>query len=422
MEDIVIKVENLCKIYKLYEKPIDRLKESLHPLKKSYHRDFYALNNISFSVNKGETVGIIGKNGSGKSTLLKIITGVLTQSSGNIEINGRVSALLELGAGFNPEFTGIENIYLNGTMMGYSKEEMDKKVDSILGFADIGEFSKQPVKNYSSGMYARLAFAVAINIEPDILIVDEALSVGDIRFQQKCFKKMREFQREGTIIFVSHDIGAIKSFCDRSIWLNEGKFIADGIPSEVCEKYNAYMNYNSTIAPDYSNAITNLQNDIANIEPLTEGLNTFGVGYASIIGIGIVDELTKTKINTVRGGQRIELLIRVYVSVGIEIPILGFIIKDRLGVAILDINTESNINKLHPLVAGNCYIFKWTFDFPNIRDGMYSMDIAIAEGTVNNHIQHHWVNDALIIKVLNERKYLGSGMLYIDNIKFNEIV
>ena len=218
--DIAIKIKDLTKCYKIYNKPSDRLKESLDPFRKKYHRDFFALNNVCFNVKRGETVGIIGKNGSGKSTLLKLITGVLTPTDGNIIVNGKISALLELGAGFNPEFTGIENIYMNGTIMGFSKVEMDKKLQDIIDFADIGDFINQPVKMYSSGMFARLAFAVAINIEPDILIVDEALSVGDVFFQNKCFKKFKELKDKNiTILFVSHDMGSIKQMTQRVLWL-----------------------------------------------------------------------------------------------------------------------------------------------------------------------------------------------------------
>ena len=244
MSDVAIRVENVSKIYKLYDKPIDRLKETLSISKKVYHKDHYALNNISFEVKKGETVGIIGTNGSGKSTLLKMITGVLTPTSGKIEVNGKVSALLELGAGFNPEYTGMENIYLNGTMMGYSKEEMDKKVQPILEFADIGEFINQPVKTYSSGMFARLAFAVAINVEPEILIVDEALSVGDSKFQTKCIDKMEEIREKGTtVLFVSHATEQINRFCNTSIWIEKGNLKALGKSSEIISEYENYMKY-----------------------------------------------------------------------------------------------------------------------------------------------------------------------------------
>lgn len=242
MSDIAIKMENLSKVYKLYDKPIDRMKESLSLTKKKYSRDHYALNNISFEVKKGDTVGILGTNGSGKSTLLKIITGVLTQSNGNLEVNGKISALLELGAGFNPEYTGLENIYLNGTMLGYTREQMEERVKPIMDFADIGEFIHQPVKTYSSGMFARLAFAVAINVEPEILIVDEALSVGDMRFQIKCMKKMKQMMEGGTtVLFVSHDINSIKRFCKKAIWLNRGSMKEIGEVNIVCDKYFDFL-------------------------------------------------------------------------------------------------------------------------------------------------------------------------------------
>ena len=222
--DYSIEVENLSKVYKLYDKPSDRLKEALSPVKKCYHKDFYALKDLSFKIKPGETVGFVGKNGSGKSTLLKILTEVLTPSEGSLKINGKVSALLELGAGFNGEYTGMENIFLNGTILGFSHEEMEKRVDDIVKFADIGEYINQPVKTYSSGMFVRLAFAVAINVEPDILIVDEALAVGDVRFQLKCMDKFLEFKEKGiTILYVSHDVNSIKRFCNRAIWINEGR-------------------------------------------------------------------------------------------------------------------------------------------------------------------------------------------------------
>ena len=236
--NVSIKVESLSKIYKLYNTPMDRLKETMHPFRKKYHKDFFALKDISFEVKKGETFGIIGKNGSGKSTLLKIITGVLSPSSGNVTVNGRVSSLLELGAGFNPELNGIENIYFYGTINGFSKEEMDSRLDSILAFADIGEFVFQPVKSYSSGMYVRLAFAVAIQVEPEILIIDEALSVGDIFFQQKCARRMRDIKEKGvTIIFVSHDMGSVLNLCNQVVYLKNGVVFGVGDTNHYIREY-----------------------------------------------------------------------------------------------------------------------------------------------------------------------------------------
>lgn len=236
--DQVIKVERLSKVYKLYDKPADRLKEVLNPFRKKYHKDFFALKNVSFDVKKGETIGIIGKNGSGKSTLLKIITGVLTPTAGIVNVDGSVSSLLELGAGFNPELTGVENVYFNGTIMGYSRKDIDEKLTEIEAFADIGEHIHQPVKTYSSGMFTRLAFSVAVNVNPDILIIDEALSVGDMAFQEKSINRMKNFKNEGkTILFVSHAIPSVRNFCDRALWMREGVLNLDGSADFVCSAY-----------------------------------------------------------------------------------------------------------------------------------------------------------------------------------------
>ena len=238
-----IVVKNISKSYKLYDNPKDRLKESLSFSGKSYHQDFLANNNISFSIKKGEVVGIIGKNGCGKSTLLKMITGVLTPSSGSININGRITALLELGAGFNSEMTGLENLYFSGSISGLSEQEMHNKIESIINFAEIGEFIHQPLKIYSSGMKARLGFAFAINIEPELLIIDEALSVGDAAFQRKCYAKIEDMcsSKEVTVLFVSHSGGVIKQLCNRAILLYSGKLILDGEPKKVVNLYEKFM-------------------------------------------------------------------------------------------------------------------------------------------------------------------------------------
>lgn len=239
-----IQIENLTKVYHLYDKNTDRIRETFHIGHKKYSKDHYALKNITLDIKKGESIGIVGTNGSGKSTLLKLITGIVTPTQGSLQTNGKVAALLELGAGFNPEYTGIENIYLNGIMMGYSEEEMKERVPAIVEFADIGEFIDQPVKSYSSGMFARLAFAVSIHVEPDILIVDEALSVGDTRFQVKCIDKMRQLQQEGTtILFVTHATEQIKRFCTRAIWIKEGEIRDDGEAAYIVDEFDNYMKY-----------------------------------------------------------------------------------------------------------------------------------------------------------------------------------
>lgn len=247
MAEIVIKVEHLSKAYKLFDKPSDRLKETLHPFGKRYSRDFYALNDVSFEVKKGECIGLLGKNGAGKSTLLKVLTGVLTPSAGLVSVKGKISALLELGGSFNPEMTGMQNIYLNGTLMGFTKEEMDTKVDDILAFADIGDFINQPVKMYSSGMFARLAFAVSVNVDPDVLIVDEVLAVGDLRFQIKCMDKMKRLMSGGTtVLFVSHDTNAVRRLCSRAIWFDHGILMLDGDVDTVGDRYVEFIQGNNS--------------------------------------------------------------------------------------------------------------------------------------------------------------------------------
>ena len=270
-KDIAIKVQHLTKTYKLYDNPIDRLKESLHPFKKKYHKDFYALNDVNFEIKKGETVGIVGKNGCGKSTLLKIITGVLTPTSGKVTVHGKISAILELGAGFNPEMTGLENIYLNTSINGMNKAQTDKIIDDIVGFAELGEFIHQPIKTYSSGMKARLAFAVSINVEPDILIVDEALSVGDAAFARKCFAKMEEIRSKGaTILFVSHSEGSVVALCNRAIWISSGQDIIDGTPKLVTGLYMKHINNKniekSKIEREYKNLSVDKENKHSEIE------------------------------------------------------------------------------------------------------------------------------------------------------------
>lgn len=243
LQDTAISVKNLSKVYKLYNKHIDRMKEAIHPFKKKYHRNFYAVKNIGLKVKRGEILGIVGRNGAGKSTLLGIITGILTPTTGNCIVNGRISALLELGSGFNPELTGIENIYLNGTIKGYTKKEMDEKLDEILSFAEIGDFINQPIKTYSSGMKARLGFAVAVNIDPEVLILDEVLSVGDELFRRKCHAKMEELFKSGcTVLYVSHSLNTVNDICSRAILLDKGELILEGPPKFVTMYYQKFFN------------------------------------------------------------------------------------------------------------------------------------------------------------------------------------
>lgn len=422
MDAITIDVKNVVKTYKLYNKPTDRLKESL--IKNScYHRDFNAVNNISFSVKKGETVGIIGKNGAGKSTLLKMITGVLAPTSGSINLSGTVSALLELGTGFDAERSGIDNIYLNGRINGLSRQEIENSLEEIMNFADIGDFIYQPIKTYSSGMLVRLAFATAINVNPEILIVDEALSVGDVRFQQKCYRKIREFKEKGTVLFVSHDTGAITSFCDRVIWLDEGKIYKSGEPMEIIEEYLTFMRYeiksdDLTLERERGeeSAIKEEQNEALPDENNTCVLE-FGNRAANFTRITLLNE-NDCLISQVRSRQVIVIKMEIEVQREIEYPILGFNIKDMLGNELVVTNTFFEKINLPVLKKGIKYCFEWKFRFPSFHAGDYPMDIALAEGTYQNHEQIHFVTDALILRCVDNRMYQeGRGRYIIDEVE-----
>lgn len=343
--DSVIEIKNISKIYNLYNKPSDRLKEALFA-RQSRHTEFAALNNVSFNVNKGEILGIIGKNGSGKSTILKIITSVLTPTSGECIVKGKIAALLELGAGFNMEYTGIENIYLNGQMIGFSKEEMDKKLQDIIDFADIGEHIYQPVKTYSSGMFARLAFSVAISVDPDILIVDEALSVGDVFFQNKCYRRFEEFRERGkTILFVTHDMGSVIRYCNRCVLLNAGKKVAEGKPQEMVDLYKRIMvgqwNENEESSDEASPVqSSNVKNDQLWKDQISTNpdIEVYGDGRADIIDFGIFSD-TGDIGNNVYKGDYYSVKMKVRINEDNLNPIFAFKLRDIKGTELTGTNT-----------------------------------------------------------------------------------
>lgn len=343
--DSVIEIKNISKIYNLYNKPSDRLKEALFA-RQSRHTEFAALNDVSFNVNKGEILGIIGKNGSGKSTILKIITSVLTPTSGECIVKGKIAALLELGAGFNMEYTGIENIYLNGQMIGFSKEEMDKKLQDIIDFADIGEHIYQPVKTYSSGMFARLAFSVAISVDPDILIVDEALSVGDVFFQNKCYRRFEEFRERGkTILFVTHDMGSVIRYCNRCVLLNAGKKVAEGKPQEMVDLYKRIMvgqwNGNEESSDEASSIQTsNVKNDQLWEDQISTNpdIEVYGDGRADIIDFGIFSD-TGDIGNNVYKGDYYSVKMKVRINEDNLNPIFAFKLRDIKGTELTGTNT-----------------------------------------------------------------------------------
>lgn len=344
--DTVIEIKNITKIYNLYNKPSDRLKEALFS-RKSRHTEFAALNDVSFDVCKGEILGIIGKNGSGKSTILKIITNVLTPTSGECIVKGKIAALLELGAGFNMEYTGIENIYLNGQMIGFSKEEMDKKLQDIIDFADIGEHIFQPVKTYSSGMFARLAFSVAISVNPDILIVDEALSVGDVFFQNKCYRRFEEFRDKGkTILFVTHDMGSVIRYCNRCVLLNAGKKVGEGKPQEMVDLYKRIMvgqwneneEKNSTIENSIDSTNINVNRLWKEQISTNPDMEVYGDGRAEIIDFGIFSDSGNIG-NNVYKGDYYTVKMKVRIKDDNLNPIFAFKLRDVKGTELTGTNT-----------------------------------------------------------------------------------
>ena len=361
-DTIAIKIENLTKTYKLYDSPLDHLKEIIHPLRKKYHHDFDALHGVSFEVKRGETVGIIGKNGSGKSTLLKLITGVLTPTSGAVAVKGKVSALLELGAGFNPELTGLENVYYYGIVTGFTREQMDRKLEDILSFADIGEFVHQPVKTYSSGMFVRLAFSVAIAVEPDVLVIDEALAVGDLAFQLKCVKKLENFSANGvTILFVSHDTNAVKKFCSNSIWLNGGKIESAGKSSNVVDRYTDYLKVS---ASSEFNTVQSIKRDTNRI--------------SSIRNIVLLDA---TLAGTDSFATNDDIILSINYEVFIEIPdlVVGVAVFDMARNYICGMNTKLDSFKPSKSIGANSVVLK--LNAIKLLGGRYFLDVGLFENT-----------------------------------------
>lgn len=390
-DDVAIKIDGLTKIYKIFDRPFDRVKEALNPFHKRYSRDFYALNDVSFEIKKGETVGIIGKNGAGKSTLLKIITGVLTPTKGTVEVNGRIASLLELGAGFNPEMTGIENIYMNGSVMGYDKKAMDEKLDAIIDFADIGDFIYQPVKMYSSGMFARLAFAMNSTLEPDVLIVDEALAVGDMAFQIKCMDKMESLMKGGcTVIFVSHDINAVRRLCQKAIFLNRGEIVSYGDVENTTISYLEFIKGKKLLEnQNYATA----KNEIGEICSVTVTDNSF------------------IEKNVFRYNEPLKITVRYNVRDGnLKDVVLGIALFSSDNKYLCGMNTLLDNIKI-PWETG---MNEFTLDCPLgplVLDGMYYFDVAIEDKTATVPI--HYLQAVKSIKVISE--YMAEGVYVIPH-------
>ncbi len=403
MDNIAIKVDNITKIYKLYDKPKDRLKEALGLSKKKLYKEHYALDQVSFEVAEGETVGIIGTNGSGKSTILKIITGVLNPTAGELKVRGRISALLELGAGFNMEYTGIENIYLNGTMIGFEKEEIDAKLQDILDFADIGEFVYQPVKTYSSGMFVRLAFAVAINIDPEILIVDEALSVGDVFFQNKCYHKFEEFKKQGkTILFVSHDLSSISKYCDRVVLLNKGHKMAEGSPKEMVDLYKKVLvgQDGQEFSQDTTKKVQTGDSWRDNLS-INPDADVYGSGRADIVDFAIVDENDRIT-NILEKGSAFKVKVKVKFNENLQMPIVAMAIKNLHGTTICGTNTMYEKTDLHNPVAGDTIEVTFSQNI-DLQRGEYLLSLGCT-GYENGELTvYHRMYDICSITVVSDK-------------------
>lgn len=398
-DSLAISIKHLSKSYRLYKRGSDRLRESLGLTRKTLSTEKKALDDVSFDVKKGETVGIIGTNGSGKSTILKIITGVLYQTSGDIKVDGRISALLELGAGFNQEYTGLENVYLNGTMMGYTDSEIDEKLDSILEFADIGDYIYQPVKTYSSGMFVRLAFAVAINIDPEILIVDEALSVGDVFFQSKCYHKFEEFKKMGkTILFVSHDLGSISKYCDRVVLLNKGVKLGEGSPKEMIDVYKRVLvgQYDAENGDTASKESADAKNP---------NLLEYGDGSAHIDEYYITDE-GGIRSSSIVKGSRFTVYMKIKFNRDITSPIFAFSIKNIKGTEITGTNTMFEKAFLEPVSKGD--IKEVTFcQEMNLQGGEYLLSLGVTGFEGDDFKVYHRLYDCINITVVSDKDTVG---------------
>ncbi|WP_296657660.1 ABC transporter ATP-binding protein [Paraburkholderia sp.] len=442
-----VEVKGLSKRYEIYSDPQDRLKQMIFPRvsrlfgrqPKEYFREFWALRKVDLTIERGETVAIIGQNGSGKSTFLQLVCGTLFPTEGQVTRNGRVAALLELGAGFNPEFTGEENVYLSGMLYGLTEKQLKERYDSIIEFAEIGDFVSQPVKTYSSGMYVRLAFAIAAHVDADVLVVDEALSVGDVRFTQKCMRFLRGFQKTGTLLFVSHDVGAVTSLCSRAVWLDHGSVRMDGSAKEVVEAYLAEQHVLDRKAQGV--AVTAAKSERARakmkaldvVDPRLDQLrpansikvfefdpeaheSAFGAGGASIVDVSLIDEDSR-QTQLMQGGELVTLQLKVAVHKQMAGLIFGFYVKDRLGQRLFGDNSHLSYEDVIEGSEGEVFIASFRFRMPILPVGAYSIDAAVASGTQDDHTQQHWLHDALQFRTVDSTMrhgLIGIPMLSIS--------
>ena len=408
-----IQAINLGKCYHIYNKPLDRLKQSLWRGRKQFYREFWSVRGIHFSLQHGETLGIIGSNGSGKSTLLQLICGIITPTEGELKIRGRIAALLELGAGFNPEFTGRENVLMNGAILGLSRDEINERFDRIVAYAAIGDFIDQPVKTYSSGMYVRLAFAIAVHVNPEILVIDEALAVGDARFQQKCLATIKNFCKDGTVVFVSHDTSAVTELCTRVIWVESGKIYMEGPPKQVVESYLQYMYEGNREVPEKSIPSKETEEpEISDFVRVDESIRQFGNSRASIKGVQLLCNGKEKGI--VYSGLPCEIKLLMETHDDIQNPIAGFLVKDYIGRQILGDNSSFIQKNLPAFQRGRRFLISFQIqEWPNLQEGDYTLSVAIADGTFEEHSQCHWLHDVIVFKSIPER--IPCGILSILN-------
>lgn len=425
--NVVISANEISKGYVFYEKPhhclkrviLSHFKSNNYELIQNEERNqFWALKNVSVELRKNETLGIIGQNGSGKSTLLQVICGTLSPTSGSTSMQGRVAALLELGAGFNPEYSGRENVYLNASMYGLSSSEIEERMDSIIEFSEIGEHIDQPVKTYSSGMFVRLAFSVIANIDADILVIDEALAVGDAHFQQKCMRFLKKFKETGSIFFVSHDTGAMISFCDRVVWLHKGEVVAAGDPKSVCEEYLSFLHQEHT-GQGTGNVPSFSDEDSENLGEEACS-RSFGDGGAHIEKCILTDR-DNNEISSIDSQIEVKLQVSFKANVDLKSVIIGFIVKDRLGQYIFGDNTfGKDISDFGNISANEAGEMIFNFKMPEFSPGTYSIAVAIASGTPQKHIQHHWLHEAVVFNSLSS---LDTGVMFmvpLDHIQWNK--
>lgn len=405
--DIVISVTGLSKSYRNFHRPFNRLIQILRPNKAGLYTDFFALQNINFNVALGESVAIVGRNGSGKSTLLQLIYGTIKPSSGQISTNGKVAALLELGAGFDPEFTGLENLRMTATLYGITEAQLATKTEEMLAFADIGEFIHQPVKTYSTGMVVRLAFAVIAHVDADILIVDEALAVGDAVFTQKCMRFIRAFKERGTLLFVSHDMAAVQNLCDRAVWLDRGRIQQIGPAKDVAESYLQY-------------ALQQVAGEEVVLQSLPPETETRGweTGFARITEVQLVN-VSYPEREFFEGGEHVSMRITAQANQTLDRPIIGFLLRDRLGQDLFGENTLRITLEGHeiPLLAGQSVTAAFNFSLPLLPNGQYAVACSIADGNLHDNTQHHFIHDALIVTVSSKQARWGLVGIACDQIR-----